>query len=379
MITRSSLLRVPGIRLIFLTIFALLLTGCANLGYYAQSVQGQLSILAHRQPIEQLLNDPDTSAITRSRLQRVLQLRQYAGTHLQLAHHGSYQDFSKLDRNYAVWNVVATPEFSLTPVQWCFMVVGCLSYRGYFDENQARSFANQLQEQGHDVFVGGVAAYSTLGWFNDPVLSPMLSWSDSRLANVIFHELAHQRVYIPDDTEFNEAFASAVASLGTQHWMDEHASDSRKQAFDHQQQFDLLFTQLVLDVRDQLIKLYGSHAGKLMDENTMRDQKKEILTQMYQDYLALRQDWPNTAGYGAWFEQGVNNARIAIISTYHQLIPAFFQLYEVSNRHLPLFYKYTEELSVLPKHERHTCLTYLQGSSVSLEELKRHHCLMLDK
>jgi hypothetical protein len=205
-------------------LLALLLPACSSLGYYGQAVNGQLQLLARRQPIDSLLEAESTPADLRARLALVRQLLDFAAQELALPVHDQYRSYVELDRPFVVWNVFATPEFSMQPKTWCFPVAGCVAYRGWFSEARARADARRLREAGFDVFVGGVAAYSTLGWFSDPVLSTVLYREDHRLAMLLFHELAHQVAYTRDDSVFNESFATAVEQLGLAAWLAANAS-----------------------------------------------------------------------------------------------------------------------------------------------------------
>lgn len=196
----------------------LLLNGCSSAAYYGQLAEGQWQLLRARQPVEQVVADPATSAQLRARLEHASQARVFASQQLKLPDNRSYRVYADIGRPYVVWNVFATPELSLQPVTHCFPIAGCVAYRGYYQQGAARGAAALMRQEGMDAYVGGVEAYSTLGWFDDPILSSMVGWSEERLATLIFHELAHQRFYVQDDTEFNESFASFVEQEGTRQW-----------------------------------------------------------------------------------------------------------------------------------------------------------------
>lgn len=329
-----------------------MLSGCSVLGYYKQGLAGQIDLMRRTQPIERVLAAPQTSPQLAEHLQQVLALRRFAIEELQLPDNGSYLHYADLQRPYVVWNVFAAPEFSLSPVRSCFPVVGCLNYRGYFNEADARRAAARLAEQGHDVFVGGVAAYSTLGWFADPVLSSMLHWDELRLARLIFHELAHQQVYAGDDSDFNEAFATAVSVIGMQRWLAVQGDADKQRAWDVFRQRQQDFLALVGRAAARLEKLYAIHA----DAQAMRAAKADVLADMRRGYRALRDGaWLGYDGYDHWFAR-VNNARIAAVSTYHDKVPAFLQRYEQLGGDLRAFYQACAEAANLPPAARHAWL-----------------------
>ena len=224
-------------RIGFCLVLTLLLGGCAQIGYYTQAVHGQLSLLDAAKPIDDVLADPGASEQLKSRLAKVKQIRAYAVSELSLPDNRSYTSYADLKRPYVLWNVVATPELSLTPHQWCFPIAGCVDYRGYYHEADAQAFGTELRTEGYDVLVGGVPAYSTLGWFNDPVLSTFfVGYPDAELARMLFHELAHQIVYVKGDSQFNESFATAVEEEGVERWMSVHGDPQQRAAYVAQQQ-----------------------------------------------------------------------------------------------------------------------------------------------
>ncbi len=327
---------------------ALLLGGCAVLGYYKQSIGGHLDLMQRAESIDQLVASESIAPELRARLQTLQAIRHFAISELELPDNGSYLKYADLDRAFTVWNVFAAPEFSLDPVKTCFPVVGCLSYRGYFSEAAAHRAAQKLVDRGHDVYVGGVAAYSTLGWFADPVVSPMLRWSDTRLAQLVFHELAHQRVYVDDDSDFNEAFATAVSEIGVERWL---ASSGNPQAMAEWQahrvrQQDFLI--LVSKTAGRLRRLYRIQA----DAGAKRAAKAEILHDMRNEYHQLREGkWAGYDGYDHWFAT-VNNARMAAVATYHDRVPAFVRLYESLGADLSAFYAACDNAAALSKTER---------------------------
>ncbi len=331
------------------------LEACATLAFYTQSVSGQLDLLARRQPIAELTADPETPETLRRRLERVEQLRRFAIESLGLPDNGSYTSYVDLKRPFVVWNVFAAPEFSLTPLNWCFPWVGCVNYRGYFAEEEARRYARRLQVQGYDVFVGGVAAYSTLGWFADPVLNTLLRLDDLGFAKVLFHELAHQKLYIPDDTAFNEAFATAVAQAGVERWLKSEGTPEVLASFKQEEGREAQFIALVLATRKQLESLYASP----LDGHAMRVGKAHIFKDMREAYRALKRQWGGYAGYDAWMATDLNNAKIASVTTYHERIAGFTVLLKAADDELERFYVLARLIGQLPPPRRSFCLNGL--------------------
>lgn len=344
---------------VLIILLALFSTGCTSLGYYLQALGGQMEILSKRQPIAELLDDPATRPELKEKLAMVLQLRDYASRALLLPDNKSYRSYADIDRPYVVWNVFAAPEFSLTPKEWCFFFIGCVSYRGYFSHDAARAFAAELSKQGYDVYIGNVAAYSTLGWFHDPMLSTVLRRSRAEIAGIMFHELAHQKLYVQDDSAFNESFATVVELEGVRRWMQAqgvtqeyaHYVQSRKRRSD--------FVSLILVYRERLMKLYASEA----DTGDMRDAKGKTFADLKHDYLKLKANWNGYDGYDDWFAQNLNNAHLASIGTYHKYVAAFQVLLEQHRGDLAAFYRAAKELSELPSAERAAKLAALAFAS----------------
>ena len=339
-------------RLILLVMMVIGLEACTTLAFYIQSINGQLDVLASRQPLAELTADPRTPEALRQRLKEIEQIRAFAIAELGLPDNGSYRSYADLKRPFVLWNVFAAPEFSLTPLQWCFPFAGCVSYRGYFAEEDARQFAQTLTMQGYDVFVGGVAAYSTLGWFADPVLNTMLRWDKGALAKVIFHELAHQKLYIPDDTAFNEAFATAVAQTGVKRWLAAQGDSRALTRFKQAEQRDTEFIALVLTARKQLESLYASS----LKAAGMRAAKRGIFQDMRRAYEALKHRWHGYSGYEAWMANGLNNAKIASVVTYHERLAAFKVLFSAAHDEFERFYALARLIGQLPPSKRGFCL-----------------------
>lgn len=338
--------------LVFVIAAAIGLQSCATMRFYTQAASGQLELLAKRQPLAELTLDPETPEGLRRRLREVEQLRRFAVESLGLPGNGSYQSYVDLKRPFVVWNVFAAPEFSLTPLRWCFPFVGCVSYRGYFAEEGARRFAHSLQAQGYDVFVGGVVAYSTLGWFADPVLNTMLRLDDLRLAKVIFHELAHQKLYIPDDTAFNEAYATKVAQVGVERWLKSQGREQASIEFQREERRELEFVALVLETRKQLESLYASP----LNVSAMRAAKERIFQDMRRSYRAIKRQWDGYDKYDAWMAAGLNNAKIASVLTYHERIAGFEALLKAANDELERYYVLVRLIGQLPSPKRTSCL-----------------------
>ena len=331
------------------------LTGCADLGYYQQAAAGQWALLQARQPVVELLSDPTTPADLRQRLATAQALRAFASAELDLPDNGSYRSYADLHRPFVVKNVFAAPELSLEPRQWCFWFVGCLSYRGYFDADAAQQLAEQLRASGDDVYVADIPAYSTLGWFDDPLLNTFIQWPKARVAELLFHELAHQKLFIVDDAAFNEAYATAVGRLGTERWLAQYGTTREQEDYrnDYRRRQD--FLQLLTATRAQLAALYGSPA----DDAAKRTAKARIFAELRDRYRHMKPDWGGYAGYDRWFEQDLNNAKLAGHSTYYRLVPAFLALYQREGQDFAAFHRAAAALGQQPPAERATQLQAL--------------------
>lgn len=333
----------------------LLITGCSNLAYYSQSIGGQLELMNKRRPITEVTADKSISDATRGKLQEVLKIRDFATRELALPDNDSYRLYANLERPYAVWNVFAAPEFSLQPKQWCFLIVGCLAYRGYFAEEDAQRFGAELRKEGLDVVVSGVRAYSTLGWFDDPILNTFLDLPRYRLAGLMFHELAHQQLYIDDDSMFNESFATAVQQEGVRRYLQQHGSDAERAEHERSTARQVKFLALVTAARERLRELYG----RSVTPERMRAEKRGVLEKLRADYAALRERWGGYRGYDAWFARDLNNARLAAVATYQQYVPAFERLLEEQSGKFDMFYRAAREVGALPPAERRAYLEAL--------------------
>ena len=341
----------PLARLITATLL-LGLSGCASLGYYWQSVHGHLNLMNAARPVDDWLQDADAPEKLKARLALSQQIRRFAVSELNLPDNASYQRYADLKRKAVVWNVSAAPEFSLTLKTWCFPVTGCVGYKGYFDEAEARAEADQLSAQGLEVSVYGVPAYSTLGWMNwaggDPLLNTFIQWQEVELARLIFHELAHQVAYAGDDTTFNESFATAVERIGSRRWLALHGTPQMvaAQALSEQRQSD--FRRFTLRWRGELDALYRSEAT----DAVKRQRKAALMAQMHADYAALKQrDWGGYSGYDGWFARA-NNASFAVLAAYNELVPAFERLFELHGSDFKRFYAEVQGMAALPRDQR---------------------------
>lgn len=334
----------------------LLLGGCSSINYYDQLVSGQLQLLRARVPVEDVVADQTRDPKLRQRLALSQEARAFASRQLHLPDNQSYRMYADLGRPYVVWNVFATPEFSLEPVTHCFPIAGCVAYRGYYSIGGARGAAALERQDGKDVYVSGVEAYSTLGWFNDPIMSSMLGWGDERLATLIFHELAHQRFYVKDDTEFNESYASFVEQEGTRQWR--AARGLAAQTLAQSKQRDDL-TRLVLATRERLQQLYRQP----LSAELMRQRKAAEFDRLRSEYRALRdQQWAGDKRYDAWINSPLNNAKLLPFGLYDQWVPAFEALFRKVNGDWVAFYGEVERLGALPVAERKAQLQKLTAS-----------------
>jgi predicted aminopeptidase len=325
-------------------LIAALSGGC----YLLQSAQGQLSLMSKRKPIARVLDNPATSAPLRAQLEAVTEIRNFASKTLGLPDNGSYRTYADVGRPYVVWNVVAAPEFSVEPKKWCFPIVGCVAYRGYFVESRARHFAAGLRAKGMDVVVGGVAAYSTLGHFDDPILNTMVGWNDVELASIIFHELTHQLLYIPNDASFNEALATSVEQEGVRRWLKQQGRDQDLEDYLSAQQRYLEVIDLLIATRGQLRAVYDSGDPP----ERMRQAKREALAGLRSSYGALKDLWGGHAPFDSWFKEDINNAHLASIATYYTCVPGFERELAAVHGDLPAFFQRVRVLAKLDQDAR---------------------------
>ena len=328
------------------------LSGCASPLYYAQAVQGQMEILTKRRPVEEVLADPATPPETRRQIELVRRLRDFASQELALPDNRSYRTYADLERPFVLWNIFATPELSLAPKQWCFIVAGCVPYRGYFARDKAEQFAAKLKQKGYDVYVGGVPAYSTLGWFNDPLLNTFIHRNEADLAGLLFHELAHQVLYVSGDSAFNESFATVIELEGVKRWFQQSGNAKEAEVYRQKIQRREAFTTLVLKHRTRLTDIYASNSS----DAEKRSAKARVFGELRNEYASLKAIWGGYADYDKWFAQGLNNAHLAAIGMYSQYVAAFQKLLARQGDDLAAFYRSVEEMVNLSKAERDTAL-----------------------
>lgn len=327
-----------------LALFGTQLAGC----YLAHTARGQLSLMAKREPISQVIASAETPAQVKTQLERVLAIRAFAVNELGLPDNGSYRSYADLGRQFVVWNVFAAREFSIEPRHWCFPIAGCVAYRGYFSEPKARAFAARLDRDGYDAYVGGVAAYSTLGHFDDPVLNTMIAWSDVQLAAIMFHELSHQLLYVANDSPFNEGFASVVEDEGVRRWLTAQGRSADLGAFHEQRDRYVEFVKLVTETRARLAALYASP----VDAGEMRVRKQSLLDEFAQAHARLKARWGGRSPFDRWFNEGVNNAHLASVATYQDCVPGIEAVLAATGRDLRDFYGRMREISRLERAAR---------------------------
>jgi predicted aminopeptidase len=319
------------------------LTGCSA-AYLAQAAQGQWRLARARRPIDRVIDDPSTSPQLKARLALVLDARNFASAQLGLPDNRSYRSYADLKRPYAVWNVVAAPEFSIQPLHWCFPFVGCLSYRGYFHEAGARAFAERLAAEGNDTLVAGVPAYSTLGHFADPVLNTMMRYGDIEMVAMIFHELAHQLLYFKNETQFNESFAVTVEREGLRRWLAARGRSAELDEFEARRDADRRFSQALADGRAALDALYHEPLAPEL----MRARKQQQLQSTADTVRGLEAQLRLRSGYDSWIDSGLNNAHLASIATYSDCVPGLQRLLAEKGGDLPAFYAAVRAL----RHDR---------------------------
>jgi predicted aminopeptidase len=326
-----------------------MLSGC-SLPYYLQAIGGQLHLLHMRTPITDVLADPGADPRVKAQLVRVEQIRKFATDVLELPDNDSYTTYVDLGRPYVVWNVVAAEEFSVEPLRWCFPFAGCVAYRGFFDREEARAFRAKLDSRGYDTYAGGTTAYSTLGYFDDPVLSTMLAGGEPYVAGVLFHELAHQKLYVKGDSEFDEAFASTIEEYGVERWLEQQDPaelDAYRRRLTRQKQFG----ELVARQQQRLAEIYAG-SGSADDK---RVAKAAAFARMRDDYASLKRSWGGAQDYDAWFAADLNNASLAAVATYRRWLPAMRAALDELG--LAGFYAEMKRLADAPQTERDLTLS----------------------
>jgi predicted aminopeptidase len=356
------------------------LTGCGGIGFYAQAIRGHFQIIHRAKPIEGVLADPKTPDPLKERLRLVLELRAFAERELKLPANGHYLRYADIGRRFAVWNVYAAPEFSLEAKTWWYPIVGSLEYRGHFTEAAARRYAAKLEQGRFDAFVGGVQAYSTLGWFRDPVLNTFINDSDTDLADLLFHELAHQRLFVASDTDFNEAFATAVAEEGVRRWLLAQGNIAALEDYELDLRRKDQFVAVVSKARVELETLYRNvplvrrvvpakgaeqlatridRESRFANVDLIRTAKRGIIDGLRRNYERLKTEWGGYDGYEGWFQLPINNAQLNDVDIYYTLVPAFQTLLKRCDGDLSRFYEKVSDLAKTGKDERHLRLQRL--------------------
>ncbi|NJS35936.1 MAG: aminopeptidase [Brachymonas sp.] len=341
------------------------ISGCSNLGYYWQNTQGHLAVMNAAKPVQEWLDDAQTPQATSAKLVLSQRIRTFASQELKLPNNASYTRFADLKRSAVVWNVVAAPPYSLQLKTWCFAVVGCVSYRGYYTEAAAREEAARVKAEGYEVNVYGVPAYSTLGYLNwvggDPLLNTFITYPEGELARIIFHELAHQVLYVKDDTTFNESFATAVERIGGQMWLEKYGSEAAKKEYAQFDQRRREFRAFTLRARQRLEPIYKQNQALAGVESARSapeiivNQKQQAFAAMRDDYAQLKASWGGFNGYDGWMSRA-NNASLGAIAAYDDLVPQFEAVFEKKGRDWTAFYTAIQTIVPLPKDARRTAL-----------------------
>ena len=346
-------------------------SGCQTLSFYGQAIKGQYQLMANRQSVEKLVTNPQTPARLKSQLELLQKLRVFAQKALKLPVDGHYAKYVDVHRPYVVWNVEAAREFSLEPKSWWYPLVGRLEYRGYFSQRRATNYGASLRKKGYDVFVGGVGAYSTLGWFKDPALNTFIFDPEPDLAETIFHELGHQRVFARSDTDFNEAFATTVGEEGARRWLRAKGDNALYQNYLAELRRTRQFVRLTMTTRQKLEALYGderTEEGKIkatkkqhrMSPQQLRQEKQRIIEDLKLQFTELKKEWGGDTSYDNWFARQIDNAQLNSVAAYYDLVPGFEHLLELNGGDLEKFYSAAERLAKMPKKERHQWLTNLE-------------------
>jgi predicted aminopeptidase len=332
----------------------LALSGCKTIRFYGQAAVGQYEILAHQTPIAELIQDPATDPKLKAQLELVLKIRQFAAQELKLRPDGSYLKYVDLHRPFVVWNVNVAPRLSLKPKTWWFPIVGSASYRGYFSQDSARRYAAMWEKKGWDACVGDVPTYSTLGWFKDPLLNTFIFEPEADLADTIFHELTHERLFVAGDTDFNEGFAMMVAQEGVRRWFHAWPNARGYEHYEEGLRHDNDFVKLVMATREELQQVYDDTR---LPEAAKLQRKVEIIAQMRARYTELKASWGvSKSGYDDWFAEPINNAQLNTVAAYYDLVPAFQALLRAQGGDLEKFYQAVEALAKKPLPTRHEAL-----------------------
>lgn len=331
---------------------------CQTVKFYRQAISGQMEMLHAARPIATVKADPATSKGLKEKLTLVESLRAYAKSDLKLPVNTQFSTYADLHREFAVWVVYAAPEFSLEAKTWWYPIVGTMKYRGFFHKEEAKAEVDRLKQQGYEVLGAGVAAYSTLGWFSDPVLNTFIRHEESELAELIFHELSHPRVFFPGDTDFNEAFATANAQDAVQRWLRAKRTPAELAAYERGIKENDMILQLILGARGRLKTLY---AQKAMKPEAMRERKAAIIAELRADYAKLKITRHTDVSYDRWFSVPINNARLCALASYHELVPGFLRLLREQGGDRERFYAECEKLKKLSPDGRREKLALNPG------------------
>lgn len=345
---RLSLFVRKALRLLPLAAAGSLLIGCSTVNYYSQAVRGHMEVMGKARPIEDVLAEQDLPERVRDKLVLAQRVRAFLSEQMHLPDNGSYREYSDLGRPYVVWNIVATDEFSVDPVRACFVLAGCFSYRGYFNEADAIAAAEELDAAGKDVQISGATAYSTLGWFSDPLLNTLVERSEADLVSTLAHELAHQKLYVKGDSAFSEAFALAVGQAAVERWFEHTGRPAAYQANQRSRERREQFNRLLLEARQDLAALYDSDLAP----EQKRQAKARRFDRLRMEYAQLKKQWDGYSGYDSWMSRELNNAHLALVATYNDLAPAFSNLLAAQGGDLGAFFTAARQLAALPANER---------------------------
>lgn len=343
------------------------LSACSSIDYFSHLAKGQISLLWQREDVNDLLESDDISDELKSRLSLSQEIRVYATTHLELPVGDAYTSYSDLKRPYVVWNVYAAPALSFESYTWCYPFLGCLAYRGFYDEKRAKRAAKILEEQGYDVKVGGVKAYSTLGVFDDPLLNTFMFQNEVALVELLIHEISHRKLYIKDDTKFNENFATAVATLGAEQWYRAAKNETLFQRYQNQKLMHKSLLGFVLAYKDQLSNIYDDET---ISEEEKKILKTEIFEEMYQNFEVFKQKNNIDKRYDQWLFS-MNNASLSTLANYQELVPGFIALFHQQKNDWSTFYAEVEALADLDKESRHDALRILAETDLAETELAK--------
>ena len=334
-------------------------TGCQTAAYYCQAARGQAQIVFGQKRISSIVKDPEVPEEFRNKLQLVLELREFSRTELKMDPENNYLKYRDLDRKYVLWVVYAAPPLSVKLKTWWYPIAGKFTSRGFFVEQDARKFAAELQEEGKDVYVGGAPAYSTLGWFNDPVLNTFINYPEADLAELIFHELAHHHLFVSGDATFNESFATAVAQIGVARWLKTKRETEQHDVYLARCARRHTLSELLAASRSELKKLYSLHKT----DQEKREGKKKLIAALKMDLVALSKSDPTYRKVAVWAKRPINNALLGARSVYHRRVPAFFTLYEKADRDIGAFLNEVEKIARLKKTERDSILAEYEAKS----------------